>query len=176
MVNILKLLAYFAFFILSLIYFSPKESIYYFAEREIEKYKIIISDEIIADSGFALKLNNASITYDSIQSANVEDINIKIFLLYNSISAKNIKLSNMAASFFPSHIQSVDVAHTILNPFIIELTANGEFGTAKGEMNLLDKTMNIIITPSKIMQTKYNGTLGNLKKNVNGGYSYDKSF
>lgn len=176
MVKTLKLLAYFAFFILALIYFSPKESIYYFGEKGVEKYKVVLSGEKITDSGFYLDLNDVTVSYDSIQSAKVEDINVKMFLLYNSISAKNIKLSNIAVSFIPLHVQSLDVSYTIFNPLVIGLNANGEFGEAKGEINILDRNITMVITPSKVMETKHQDTLANLKKNANGSYSYDKSF
>lgn len=176
MVKTLKLFAYFAFFILALIYFSPKESIYYFAEKGVEKYKVVLSDEKITDSGFSLDLSDVKVSYDSIQSAKVEDINVKMFLLYNSISAKNIKLSNIAVSFIPLYVQNLDVSYTIFNPLIIGLNANGEFGEAKGEINILDRNITIVVTPSKVMRMKHQDTLANMKKSDNGGYSYDKSF
>jgi hypothetical protein len=74
MVKMLKLFAYFVFFILALIYCSPKENIYYFAEKGIEKYKVMLSDEKIKDSGFSLELSDVTASYDSVHSANIENI------------------------------------------------------------------------------------------------------
>lgn len=176
MVKILKLFAYFVFFILALIYFSPKESIYYLAEQEVKKYKVVFSNEKITDSGFSLGLSNITASYNSIHSANIENINMKMFLIYNSISAKNIKLSDMTASFIPLHVKNVDISYTILNPLVIGLNATGEFGIAEGEVNILDRNISIVVTPSKMMETKHKDTLMNLRKNNNGGYNYDKSF
>jgi hypothetical protein len=101
---------------------------------------------------------------------------MKMFLIYNSISAKNIKPSNMAVSFLPLHIKSVDISYTIFNPLVIGLYANGEFGEAEGEINILDRNISMVVTPSEVIETKHQDTLANMKKNDNGSYSYDKSF
>ncbi len=176
MVKLSKLLAYIFFFILALIYFMPKESVYYYLEKELQKQKVILSDEEIIDSGFSLQLNNTKLSYDSIESANVENINIKIFLVYNSLSVSNVKLLDVASSFVPLQIDAINIKYTILNPLNIVAESNGEFGQANAKVNILDRNISIVLKPSQLMLKKYRATLRNLKKNKAGEYKYEKTF
>lgn len=176
MVKILKLFAYILFFALALIYFIPKVSLYYYAEKELLQEKIILSGEESVDSGFWLQLHHATLSYDSIQSANIQSINMKMFLLYNSISVKNIELSSMASSFVPLNVESVDITYTIFNPLKIVAKASGEFGEANAEVNILDRNITIVLRASELMKKKYKSTLRNLYKNEDGEYEYDKVF
>ncbi len=176
MVKLSKVFAYIIFFVLALIFFIPKASVYYFGEKELLQEKVILSGEEIVDSGFSLQLNHTKISYDSIESANVESINIKMFLLYNSLSVNNIELTSIASSFVPLHIDRLDVAYTVFNPLNIVAKAHGEFGEATAEVNLLDRNISVVLVPSEQMLKKYRGTLRKLKKNKDGEYEYDKTF
>jgi len=176
MVKLSKLLAYVMFFILALIYFMPKESVYYYLEKELQKQKIILSDEEIIDNGFSLQLNNTKLSYDSIESANVENINIKIFLVYNSLSVSNVRLLDVASSFVPLHVDTINIKYTIFNPLNIVAESNGEFGQASAEVNILDRNISMVLKPSLLMLKKYRATLRNLKKNKAGEYKYEKTF
>ena len=176
MVKILKLLGYTLFFILALIYFMPKQSIYYFAEKKLAENKIILSHESVVDSGFSLKLSNANISYNAIESATVKNIDIKMLIFYNSLSVENIELSSMASSFVPLHIRTLNVQYTFFNPLNIVAKVSGEFGEANAKLNILDKNITILLTPSELMLNKYKNTLQNLKKNQSGEYEYVKTF
>lgn len=176
MVRILKLVAYILFFILALIYFISKVSVYYYVEKKLEENKIVLSHETAIDSGLSLKLNKASISYKAIESATVKNIDIKMLLLYNSISAQDIELSSMASSFVPLHIKTLDVRYAFFNPLNIVAQASGEFGEASGRLNILDKNITILLKPSKLMLNQYRNTLNNFRKNKSGEYEYVKTF
>ena len=154
----------------------PKESVYYFLEKELLKEKVILSGEEIIDNGFSLQLKHTDLSYDSIESASVEDINVKMFLVYNSLSVSNVELVGMASSFVPVVIDEMNMKYTIFNPLNIVANASGEFGEAKANVNLLDRNVSILLTPSELMLKKYRSTLKNLKKNEDGEYKYDKTF
>lgn len=174
--KLLRFLAYTLFFILALVYFAPKISVYYFLEEQIKPMGVVISSEELSDSGFSLNIENASVSFKSIESANVENTNIKIFGIYNSIGIKDIVLSSAASSFVPLKIASVDVAHSIFNPLNVNAEIVGEFGEAKLMLNILDRRVHIKLLPSKLMLKSYKNTLRSLKKDKNGEYIYDKTF
>jgi len=66
MVKLLKFFAYMLFFVLALIYFLPKAALYFYAEQELQKKRLILSKEEVVDSGFSLKVKHAEVTFDSI--------------------------------------------------------------------------------------------------------------
>ncbi len=176
MVKIFKLFAYLFFFVMALIYFAPKQNLYFYAEQELQKLKVVFSKEEIVENAFSLQLNHMKLLYDSIESADVGSLNVELLLLYNVVSAKDIELSSMAASFVPLRIKSVEVKYSILNPINVIFQAEGEFGEAYGKLNIVDRNVSVVLKPSLLMLNAHKGTMKELHKNKNGEYSYDKTF
>ena len=174
--RVVKFFAYVSFFILALLYFTPKVSIYYYLESLAKPFDLIVSGESLDDNGFSLTVNDGVVALKSIESATVKELNIKILGLYNSIDVKNIELSSVAKSFVPLKIQSVNIRHHIFNPLFVNADAVGEFGELSVSINLLERTLRLILKPSSLMQKKYKSTLRNLKKSENGEYLYEKTF
>ncbi len=169
-------LGYILFFTLSLMYFTPKVTLFYLLEKELQKHDVVVSNETLIDNGFSLNVNDASVFMKSIESAKIKETNIKIFGIYNSVNLNEIKLSNAAASFLPLHIDEISLRYSIFNPFNVKAYATGEFGEADASFNILDFTLHVDVEPSPKMQKEYRSTLRQLTKSEDGGYSYDKNF
>ena len=174
MVKILKFLAYFSFFILALIYFIPKQSLYYAAEKELQKEKIIFSNEEIVQNAFSLELKHLDLSYASIESAKAQSVNVKLFALYNSIVIKGVELSSVASAFAPLRVERLEVRYSVLNPLNALFSANGEFGEIEGQFNIKDKNVSLILKPTPLMLNQYKSTMREFKKNERGEYEYDK--
>ena len=175
-VKLSKVFGYILFFLLALMYFTPKVNLYYFLEKELSEKNIVIDDEQIIDNGFSLSVTDAKLNVKSIESATVEEINVKVFALYNSISLENIKLSSVAASMVPIDVSNVNITYTIFNPLYITADAVGGFGEAEINFSILDMALHLDLKPSKNMLSSHSSTLRNLKKSKEGDYSYDKIF
>lgn len=168
--------AYLIFFILALMYFTPKETIFYLLEKELKNHDVIISNETLSDRGFSLDVSDADIFVKSLKSANVQESNIKIFALYNSLTLSNITLSSAAASFIPLHVDELCVSYSVFNPLNVKAYSLGEFGEAELTFSLLDRALHIDIIPSDLMKQKHKNSMRQLKKSEDGGYSYDRTF
>lgn len=175
MVKLFQFFAYSFFFLGALLFFIPKVSLYYYAEKELAKHKVLISKETSVDTGFTLKLNNASVYYDLIQSAHIDKADLKVFLFYNTFSLENIKLSDILTSIVPIEIKSIHIKHFIFNPLYITGTSSGQFGKATMSFNILNKNLKLLLEPSEIMQKKYRSTLRKLTKQEDGSYVYEKA-
>ena len=160
----------------ALIYFTPKVSIYYFLEKELQKQGVVISAEEVVDSGFSLQLSHANISYKGIDSARVERIEVNIFELYNSVNVEGVVLSSAAESFVPLNINTVNLNYSILNPLHITGDAEGSFGSLEVEYTILENSIQLELEASKLMLKNYKSTLDNLVKSEDGGYSYVKTF
>jgi len=176
MVKTAKLFGYIVFFILALMYFTPKVALYYFIESELKPLNVIISDESVVDNGFTLSVKDASLSFKAIESAKIKDINVAIFGIFNKISLKDVKLSSTASDFVPTDIRYIDVAYALYNPLHVSADAEGDFGDAELDIDLLDRKLLIKLNPSKLMSKKHRSTLRNLKKSKDGGYEYAKTF
>ena len=176
MVKLLKFFAYITFFIFALIYFMPKDSLYYYGEHELKKYKIIVSNEEVKNNALSLKINHSKLYYDSIESAEIKSIDITLLGLYNLIMIKGIKLSTVASNFIPLKIDSVEIKYSILNPLHVLLNANGEFGVAVAEFNISDSNLSVVVKPSTLMLKQYGNSIRELHRNHKGEYEYVKNF
>ncbi len=174
MVKLAKFIGYVLFFMAALMYFTPKASLYYFAETQIEPYGVIVTDELVKDNGMTLSLKDATVTVKSIESAVVQSVDVAIFGLYNSIDVKNITLASTASSFVPTDIKLLNISYSILNPLNIKAYASGGFGEAEAKVSLLDRKLILKLEPSKLMNSKYRSTMRNFKKLKDGGYEYAK--
>ena len=168
--------AYMLFFIVALMYFMPKESIYFFAEKELQKYHVVLAHESVEDKGFSLELRHLDVYVESIKSAKIADLNIALFGIYNEVNADNIELSTAVASMFPTKIESVNIKYSIFNPLNVTLNAVGAFGTLQGVANIKERKITAELKPSSLMKRKYRSALYNFKKQANGEYEYVQSF
>ncbi len=178
--KIFNFFIYLLFFIIAIIYFTPKIGLYYFAEQKLKPLSgVIISKEELRDNGFSLEIENANISAKGIDSAVIKSINIKLFGIYNSVSVQEIKLTSVADAFVPLNIDTLHIKYTVLNPLVITGDAKGGFGEASLELSLdpdtLKRHLKIILSPSKNMKQNYKRTLRNLKKNKEGVYIYEKN-
>lgn len=168
--------AYVLFFILALMYFTPKISAYYFLEQQAKPFGLLISKEKLSDTGFSLNIEDASVSFKSIESANIKNTNIKVFGIYNSVSLENIALSSAAASFVPLNVDVANISYTVFSPLSVNAYINGEFGEAQAIYDIVQNAIHIELIPSKKMLKKYRSTLTNLKKQKSGEYIYDQAF
>ena len=176
MVKIVRFFAYMLFFIVALMYFMPKESIYFLAEKQLQKYHVVIAHESVKERGLSLELRHLDVYVESIQSAKIGEVDISLFGLYNEVKANNIELSTAVASMLPTKIESVTIKYSILNPLNVTLNAVGAFGTLHGEANIKERKITAELKPSSLMKRKYRSALRNFKKQANGEYEYVQSF
>jgi hypothetical protein len=168
-------LLYILLFIFSLLYFSPKENIYYFAENQLKPQGVIIAQETVIDTGFSFRVENATVLYRSINVADIKTATFKIFLLFNKLNIENITLSRSAKNFVPLKVDEVNIKHYIVDPIHIYIDATGQFGQLDATYNLLQNSISVTLKPSKLLSTKYKNTLNKFKKNESGELIYEQA-
>lgn len=176
MVSLSRLLGYTLFFVIALIYFMPKISMYYFFEKELQNYKIVFSKEEVVDQGLSLELSYVNVSYDGIDLAKIQSIETKLFLIHNTIELQNIALADFTKSTLPSAIDTMKINYSIWEPLEVNVIIDGQFGHANGTVQIMDKNMTLTIEPSELMLQKYTHTLSTMKKNTQGSYEYEKTF
>lgn len=175
MVKFFKFFLFVFLFFASLIYFFPKINGYYLLENELQKYKVVLSDEDVKDRGFSLEIEHANLSFESIQSAHVEKVTVTTLGIYNSLHVEDIRLLDVASSFIPLKVQNIDVRYSIMDPFNILGEAKGEFGELTLKLHVKDQKVSIILNPSKLMLGQYKNTLNYMRKNSKGEYVYEQN-
>ena len=160
----------------ALLFFTPKENLYYFAEEQLKPLGVVIGYEEAVDHGFTLEILHAKLYVKKIKSANIGSATIGIFGLYNTASINNVVLDKTFEQFFPPLIQRIDVAQSVFAPLQLSAKAVGDFGEAVATVDLLERSAKVIVKPSKLMLSRYKNTLRQLKKSKEGDYSYEYKF
>ena len=172
MKKIALFLFYLFFFLAALLFFTPKESLYYFGEKQLKPLGVVIGHEEVIDHGFTLEVQHAKLYVKKIESAKIQSIQLHLFGLYNALDISDIVLDKTFEQFFPPRIDHVDIRQSILSPVVLSAEAVGDFGEAIAVIDLLDRNGSILLTPSKLMRSRYKNTLRQLKRTKEGDYSY----
>ena len=163
-------------FVFSFWFFLPKKNLYYELEHLLYEQGIVIENETLSEHPFSLEITDADLYFQGIKVAKISSLSINITLLFNSLHAKDIHCANIAKTFIPTRIESVDINYNIIKPLFVSITAYGEFGKLNGGANIKQRKGAIQLKPSKLMEQKYKKLLYKLKKTQGGAYSYVKNF
>ncbi len=174
--KLMKFFAYSLFFMGALAVFIPKSSVYYFLEKNMKQFEVVISNETLHATALSLNIQNLEVSTKGIDTALIDEADITLLLFYNKLHFTNIKLSSIVEAYLPSKISNLDISYTIFNPLVVNLKAKGGFGVAKGTLNIMQRALNISVEPSKIMLRRYKRSMRMLKKSENGEYIYAKTF
>jgi len=176
MVKLLRLSFYTAFFLFMLTLFLPKENIYYFIKNELAaRYTLYVTEKNLKEELFGLSVADGEISYDEVDIARFQALDIQVYLFVNTVNLHKIELSSLVANYFPKKIEVISFEYSLLNPLHIVLYANGDFGTANGEYSLKENKIIIRLKASKELEFKYKNTLHYFKKSKDGEYIYDKA-
>jgi len=174
--KLLKFFGFSLFFLFTLVAFMPKESFYFLFEKELAKFDVVISSEILDENLFSLGIQNLEISAKEVDTAVVQNAEITLLAFYNSVSLQNIELSSLVDAYVPSSIEHFKVSYTLLNPLVIYADALGEFGEASASFSILDRELQAVVKPSQRMLKEYKKSMRMLKKDENGEYVYAKTF
>ena len=154
----------------------PKVNLYYQAEHLAEPYGVVLSNEEVSDEWLWLSLKDATLFYQRGESARIDNIDVMLFVLYNSIRVEKIRISSVFEQFVPLEIAHVTVRYSVLNPLEVTIEAIGDFGELSGRFLLTDQSFKVTIEPSILMKKRFGSTLNNLQKDEAGGYYYESRF
>ena len=167
---------YVTLFFMALLFFTPKENLYYYAEEQLKPLGVVVGYEEVRDRGFSLEIQHAKLFVKKIKAANIESLVLKPYFLYNSLHVEKIILDKTFEQFFPPLIERIDVTQSVIKPLQLQAEAIGDFGEATANVNLLDRNVSVVLKPSKIMLSRYKNTLRQLKKSKEGTYRYESQF
>ncbi|MEA3513308.1 MAG: hypothetical protein U9R37_06875 [Campylobacterota bacterium] len=163
MKKILKFLIYSLLFIFAFLYFLPKENLYYLLLENLKKEKIVVSNEYIKDTGFALELEGIDVKYQNISVVNTKDIDINSYFFVTNIDIRQTKLDGIMSSFVPDKISKLNIKYSIFNPTVVSIFSTFNLGSCSGEVDLINRVVNLDIKVSKKFKRKYRLVVNKLK-------------
>ncbi len=143
-----KIVLIFLSLFLAIVFLMPKVNLYYTLKQFAQQEKVTIIQKDLQDRWFDLKVTDADIFYDGINSAHVGTLKILPWIFYNKISALDVESGKDIKKMFDFKAQSVSVVLSILNPFVAKIDASGNFGKVYGTLNLKKGKLKLICEPS----------------------------
>ena len=153
-----KLFAFLVWIVLTLvlvIVFLPKKELYFLAESYLAPLKININEETASDRGVRFALQNGQIIYDRMNITRFDEIALTTTLFYNALEIKPFVLSSEVGAFLPRRVERLEATHHIFMPHIVSFSGEGEFGSFKGRVNLVDRKLTITLDAPGEVQQKY---------------------
>jgi len=172
--KVVKVLAYIVIALFLVVAMAPKKNLYFLAEEELLKYKIVLSGESIHDGLLSLEVRDADIFYEDIYAGKLESLQIYPLIFWNQISLENLTIDNALSRFVPQKSEHLLARYSFLNPVAIKLQGDGSFGSFSGEVNIIDRNISIDLNASKEMQ-KYTDITKKMKK-IDGKLRYEQNF
>ena len=144
-----------------------------FCRNFLEKYNIVITDEQVNSFTPILELSNGKIDYSGMEVAKFETSSI-FQLFYNSINIYNIKVGKDFQQFRELDFNKLSAEYSVGQYQKVFVFGEGSFGEIKGRINILDRTIDLLLIPTE--NFKKNSLIGMFKKHDNGGYIYNGKF
>jgi len=167
---------YLMLFVGALMFFTPKVQLYYALEKELKEYGVIVSSEKVDDTGLRLSIFGADLYVQGILSAHIQEVNVGLFGLYNSVSIKSIELAKTFRAMVPTKIEHAELTYSIISPLKVQVAAEGDFGEIRGYVDVVERLVHIELTASKLMKRRYSRSLKQFKKLETGGLEYESRF
>ena len=146
--------------ILGFFIFMPKTNLIYFIQKELSKQNIYLNTDISSHL-FSITLNKSTLYYNGINTANIDDIEIYPFILYNKITINNIKFN-----IGNYKIKKLKIIYNVFSPKKASVTANSNIGNIRGYIDIINKK--IFLRFNKVQKASIKKLLKKDKK----GYFY----
>jgi len=169
-----KILIAILFFILGVVLFMPKINLLYTLEGLLKKEHIEIREDTLKDRWIDLKLENALVLYDGVESLVAKELTISPWLFYNSIKAYEVEPSSTLKGMLNIKADSVSITHSLLSYKKASIEAIGDFGRIFGDVDLLDRKVHLVLEPSDSF--KNNKIVKDFFKKSEEGLVYESKF
>jgi hypothetical protein len=156
------------------ILFLPKENFYFFLEHKLFKDNIVLSNESLKDVGGILQINDVFVTSAGDEIAQIDEITILPFILYNEVDVKNLHLAKRFEGALPSKIDEASFKATLFYPIKIWIKLKGDFGDIDGSYNVYSKTVRLVLKPQENFKQKYPLIYAKFQ-NIDGELVYESS-
>ncbi|NPA28399.1 MAG: hypothetical protein GXN91_05105, partial [Epsilonproteobacteria bacterium] len=88
-------------------------------------------------------------SYEGIDIAQINEIKVTPLLAVNQVEIKGVEFLNIAKDMIGEGIEYIKANHSILKPYWVKLDIKGDFGVAKGYIDLKSRLVHIDIVKEK---------------------------
>lgn len=155
---LIKSFIYILIFLFAFTVFLPKENLFYYGLKQLKTKDIEITYNKIEENYYKLAINSTNVYYNAVEVMQIQKVKSRLLFFVTSITLENVMIDDMFKKLIPSpeRFKKIDLSYSIINP--LEIKINGVFdeGNIKGNLNLVDKNLELNFYTSKLFKSKYN--------------------
>ncbi len=136
-------------FYLATVLLMPKTNLYYTLKHYLKQEHIVVTQQGVKDRWFDLKIEGMKIYYDGIESASLRSVTVWPWLLYNRIHATDVAAGKDLKKMFDFQASDVTISHTVTDPMHVHITAEGNFGSIEGSLDIKAGKLKLICMPTE---------------------------
>ena len=155
----------------AIITLMPKENLYYTLKNRLKEQQVTLSESELKDNLISLKADNVIVSYDGIESVDVESFSILPLIFYNKLTATNVSATASLKSMFKYSADEVQLTYKIWNYKSVDIDASGDFGDIHGSLDVLSGELKLNIEPS--LEFEKNSLLRQYFKKSDEGYIHE---
>ncbi len=125
--------------LIALLIFAPKENLYFLLEKELQKNKIVLSQEELKPKPLGLEISNAKVYIENTYIGNIKTISILTLLVYSDIDILEFKPIKSIEKIFPLIVHRATINYTLWNPTQIKINVKSSMGKIDGRVDLIKK-------------------------------------
>lgn len=162
-------------FVIVIFIMLPKKHLYYYGEEFLEPQGVIISDETFHDYGLWASIQDGTAYVKGIPVAQISKVTLIPAFLYNSLELSDVIVAKSMEQFLPRNIQNLSIYGTAFYPITWWIKGEGDFGSLKGNVNILNRTISLSIYPSENFAKRYPALAKNLTQKED-YYIYESTY
>ncbi|MEF3192523.1 MAG: hypothetical protein K6347_08295 [Campylobacterales bacterium] len=156
------------FFYVAALFFLPKEGLYYTLEEEMNRSRIVLSQERLSHSWGILRVHDALLYIEDLAVGKIGQINVYLFGPVNRVVVTDMEVLGDLLTLVPGEIDSIELSHTLWSPLTLNIQGIGDFGTIHGTIDLMEKKIVLLLEPSALAMTRYRPLLMKFKRTKEG--------
>jgi len=154
---------------LVIMFFMPKQELYYLLEKKLSEKNIIISDEVLEEGILSLTLKHPVFYFGGAPVAKAEQITLWSVLLYTKADF----IAMHIAEGLPTEVSIKDISavHSILSPMQISISGESTLGAVEGYANTGERIIHI-----DVAKGGENRAFAKILKKSKKGWYYESKF
>lgn len=155
----------------ALLFFMPKEQLYFKVEERLEKEGVVINESEIEEGLLSLKLKGVQVYLKGAKVADIEALEFFTLIFYSRLDLHHWSAASALKNDIPSEVKEATLSYGLLSPFTLHFDANGSFGDMNGTVDLNERNIALDVNNSKGLEM----LRPHLKK-AKGGWHYERAY
>lgn len=155
----------------AIILLAPKKELYYLLEHRLKKQGIVLAHESLGEYPFGLNAKKADLYLEGLKLGEIERLSFWTLLFYTQMDLKSFRPSTQIRGLPIPRLRHMRVGYGLWAPGQLSVEAEGDFGVAKGTVDLRERKIRLRLVKVGDIQN-----IRNFLKKDSKGWRYERKY